>query len=163
MRLRSRIKIEYLINQYKILNDKIPTLNQGGCGIFAEEAYNLFKMAGFNVSLAVVTPQSQAVLVNTNMQNNASLSETPFYHIVLVIEDKFIDSNGIWDCVDDMYDYRKFNCTAIKGLTIDLLKVWNNETTWNWMFYRNVETYTELIKRVISTAHKKYRRKYLVV
>ena len=47
--------IAWLFEQYQILNERIPYINEGGCGIFAEKLFNILTSLGLNPKLIVLT------------------------------------------------------------------------------------------------------------
>ena len=87
----------------KTINDEIPTINQGGCGIFAEKLYNILDKMGLNPTVVFITRYTgdwrewlgydlndKGVSIRNGMLD-------PFCHVMVKVDGYYLDSSGIYD------------------------------------------------------------------
>lgn len=116
----------------------VHSINNGGCGIFAEHLYYTLSKAGLEPIITVIGKGEEQI--KEVLRNNGKGSEIEFYHIVLYVDGYYIDSGGL------MIDLplRWINATLVRGMSIDLLKEWNkDENNWNPCFDRSQIKYIE--------------------
>lgn len=141
--------IEAVAAEFKKINEAIPTLNCGGCGVFAYEAYKLLDSLGLSVKLGVITYDKTRTL--DCLRNNGTPRATPFSHIVLCIGRKIIDSEGVYDKVGEIKDYSTYDMA--KGMSLELLAEWiADKGGWNPRFNR--EQYVPVIKQELKKVKK---------
>jgi hypothetical protein len=129
------------------INTKVPTINRGGCGIFAEVLYHKLIKLGLKPILGVITYKSfegdTDRLVDMKYQiNNVR-------HVVVIVGKKLIDSEGIYnDVIDTKYDKPKL----IKNIPIEKLMEWNKDRgLWNPRFKAN---HTRIVKNLLNIVYK---------
>lgn len=110
------------------------TINNGGCGIFAELLFRFLRRHDYNAQIVVSSYQPEtiqkAVETNTMISGNQN-------HVFVVVEDQkgqrwMLDADGIapYESDDDRY--------VSMAQNVDLLNKWNdNVSVWNNWFDRN--------------------------
>lgn len=139
---KSRVLItNIIVPKFQEINARIENINNGGCGVFAESAFNMLSELGLKPKLVIIALDSVKSLTKSCVSNKASFSYTPFHHIVIQINGKYLDSKGLYNNLSETEHY-KSGFGVVKGLPIDLLSEWNKEEFgWNPKFDRekNVE------------------------
>lgn len=159
--------IQELVNSYKDINEAIPNLNRGGCGIFAECLYDKCKALGLDPKIMVETDSIDDMKLRIRMGEEAWMHRmrTDFLfsfffqgnisHIRIRVGDKCIDSNSVVNFND-----------LLKGtVEVDLEKLldWNaNDFIWNRMFERNHRNIVG-IETAINNAYEKINGRILVM
>src|ERR1035437_222645 len=142
--------IEAVVAEFKKIHETIPNINQGGCGIFAYEAYKLLEGLGLRVKLGVITRNKDKTIYH--IRNNSGASVTPFDHIVLCVGRKLIDSGGMYTKPNQILYYENGFDIAM-GMPLDMLDNWITKYYgWNRRFDK--ETYTPVIKESLETMKK---------
>src|ERR1017187_6547488 len=85
---------------YTAIDTSIQNINRGGCGIFAEELYNLLLDLGFKPKLVILANDyDKDNLVNAIRTNMPSYymadNDIGFSHIMISTNGHLIDSNGV--------------------------------------------------------------------
>lgn len=157
--------ITWLFEQYQTINEKVPYINEGGCGIFAEKLFNLLTSLSLNPKLIVLT--NNRIGMDKRIGGMEGYSRLYGYasitHIVVKLNDKYIDSTGIYETIKAISHVHKYKpnetYTSLK-LTIDKLMEWNAEPyMWNDNFNRK---HIKRIENKLNECYKKYE-KVLVV
>lgn len=136
--MKSDQLLKTLYNEYVNINSKLPTLNMGGCGLFAEHLYNVLVDLGFNPKLVIITndPKEMEQLINNEIHHTECM--TSIRHIVVKVDRYYIDSKLITSNVD-MFGYGR-NSRYTDKLSVDVLSEWNKDIErWNDAFDRNKE------------------------
>lgn len=149
--MKSTQIIQKLYSEYKELNQIVPRLNWGGCGIFAENLYKTLANLGLKPKLVVITLNSKAM--NQRIKGKHYNGYAPIHHIVIKVGSKFIDSEGV---------YKHLKHTEYKGmplantLTLDTLEKWNSDPTlWNPEFNRqHIKTIEDKLKECYKNIEK---------
>jgi len=147
--IKKKKLLEIIVAEFKKIDKAIPTINQGGCGCFAYEAYKLLVALGLNVKLGVITYNKHRTAYH--LKNNSGARETPFSHIVLCVGRKLIDSGGIYDKPNQIKEY-EVGYDIAKGMSVELLRSWLDENGWNRKFNR--ERYLPVIEQKIKNIQK---------
>lgn len=53
--LRTKIILIKIVFDFKEITNSVYYINSGGCGLFAEYAYEMFARLGFNPALAIIS------------------------------------------------------------------------------------------------------------
>lgn len=88
--------IKKIHNLNEKIREEIYRLNQGGCGIFADELYKVLVKLGFQPKIAIkagVIPfEERKKFINETMNNNfENSSKTAFSHCMIQLENFLID------------------------------------------------------------------------
>lgn len=118
--LRTKFTINKIAFDFISITHSVENLNYGGCGLFAEYAYELFVRLGFKPTLAIISKEPAKAQDDINNNRNGDI--TPFSHIVLIVNDAVIDSEGIYKTFTEIpaYNYSRFE--LVKGVPFELLK-----------------------------------------
>ena len=157
--------IQELVDSYKHVNQALPHINRGGCGIFAEKLYIKCKALGLDPKIIVLTRCSEQM--NERLKNEGeylhklfndyrfTISDKAYIrHIMVRIDNHCIDSNSIKH-IESIRD-------AVVEVGIDKLREWNaNKRIWNSMFTHDRFSY-KLIGEAINKAYGKINGKILV-
>lgn len=111
-------------------------INSGGCGVIAEMVYDTLKNLGLKPTIVILARADEMPKekIEENLKNNAGGLEVPFSHIVIRVNKKYIDSNGIQK---DFKNSQFSKHILVEGMSIELLKQWNQtQEFWNDMFNR---------------------------
>lgn len=135
------------------INGKIPHLNRGGCGIFAEHFYKALITFGLKPKLAVITYKEKAPSLKLSIATNEMYGLMFVRHIVVVINKKMYDSKGIYKTVKDT---TYIDPKLIRNLPLELLEVWNKDRSyWNKAFDpRKIKT----VENIIKESYKKLEK-----
>jgi hypothetical protein len=154
---KPKVKLASVIKEFKEI---APTLNRecdyvincGGCGIFADKTYKLFKKLGYEPKILVQLYWGQdpdAAVQNLKLGNGPSSME--WKHILVEVDGKVIDSE---------YVHNKKELIAsmvVEGMTYELFKKWLSESGWNRCFDR--KKYVPIINKHFKTIDKKLKEK----
>jgi hypothetical protein len=137
-----------ILNEYQDINDTLPSLNRGGCGIFAEKLYDLYLRLGYKPIIILITDSLEGMKMRLESDNQYYAS---IIHIVIKVEDYYIDSNTVSKDRNDIgFTYGEI-CL---DLTIDKLREWNSTASlWNRCFDRDDIGY---ISEKIENIYKKF-------
>ncbi len=147
--LKKKRIIDKIVAEFKKIDAEIPTLNRGGCGVFAYEAYKLLDSLGIKVKLGVITINKSST--SYYLKNNGGANETPFDHIILCIGRKFVDSGGLYTNPKQIKNYER-GYDLVKGMPLELLSSWLTESGWNRVFDK--QKYKPIIKQRIKDIKK---------
>ena len=133
----------------KKLNTIYNTINYGGCGYFAKELGNVLKTKGYEVKYVLLLSNEDEVdyankCINKNKIN--ILNGLSWAHVMVNVEDKLIDVEGLFDV---KYDEKKKVYLRTKGyskyygitLPETLLHTWltpQYDKNWNPTFDRKI-------------------------
>lgn len=161
---KQEILTEFVEEMVKI-NNTIRHINYGGCGIFAEHLYDNLILLGFKPKIAVFVysvvefEKSINILKTEGMVSYYYKRTEGFPHIIVTLDDLFIDSTGAFTDYKQMHSYWP-DYKLYKDFDIDILRECNsNDRLWNSSFNRNNIT---SIYRKLNKIYKKISRKYLV-
>lgn len=146
--------MENALQVIKTLQDEIPvpnTINYGGCGIYAVEAYYALRRGGFD---------PQVVCLNYGgMDAWLNLEGCDAVHLMLQLGDYLFDAvdyieanNSVEDICNTLNIYP---CEDIFYVPIETVEVSLNLRGWNARFNR--EYYTPQIKSAAQQAHRRLR------
>lgn len=148
-----------LFELFADINEKVPRLNYGGCGVFAEKLYHLLCGLGLNPKLIVITDNAKGMNERVKGYDKWSFKYgyASITHIVVRVGRYYIDSTGIYKSivfVCEFHKYRETQRQVSTRLTIDVLEKWNAQPyIWNDSFNR----------RHIKTIEKKLAECYKTV
>lgn len=102
-----------LYEEYKPINEKVKYINHGGCGIFAEHLYYTLIKLGLKPSLGVITRNVKGMRerIIAWKTHSGAVAESVFVvnhgyacidHIVVILEGKIIDSEGVYNSYKDI-------------------------------------------------------------
>ena len=138
-----------LVSNYADINGRIPDINRGGCGIFAEELYNTLIKLGNKPQIYIITRFNiNDVLEAIANDNTYGFS---FNHIIIKIGKYYYDSNGK-RTIEDYRDIYGSNISFVNCSIEYLNKLNANIDVWNDTFNRNK---TKNIQAVLEKAFKK--------
>ena len=136
--------IEKLSNDLrKNIYNKIPHINNGGCGIFAIYLYNVLSKLGYNPEIKVIYSSGYDSKVFDNQiseynQSNVEKSALSSWgHFYVKIGDFFIDANGITE--NPLYGQYSYYYLSKQSMDINILKDLCSKKYkhyWNPMFDR---------------------------
>lgn len=152
--IKTRLLLYKIIKDFKQIDKSIDYINNGGCGLFAEYAYEMLIKLGYNPQISILT--NDFTTAYESVTNNKSGFETPFSHIIIELHGVFIDSAGFYISkrfIDGGY-YNSRRFAIVKGLTLLMLKQWNTENIWNSRFNRIDNA--SLLKEKIKALEEKY-------
>ena len=151
----------------KHIDNKIPYINWGGCGIVAEHLHDLFTSIGVKDIEIVLLVKAWRIedmdyfLDNIKKRRLAPDFNTkeysnipPFSHIILRVDGVYIDSEGVykdWEQIKGYYD-----TDIVFGMDYDLLhKINRKPSLWNRVYKRklhnkDVKTNFRLIEKKIK-------------
>lgn len=156
--------ITWLFEQYQTINEKVPYINHGGCGIFAEKLYILLCSLNLKPKLIIITDNSLGMDERVKGAGYCTKHGYAFItHIVIKLNGKYIDSTGIYKTTDAICDYHKYSFRERQvstTLTLEKLKEWNADVMqWNRKFNRK---HIKTIEKKLNDCYKK-AEKVLVV
>ena len=104
--LKSTKQLRTIKKAFSILDQRVPYINYGGCGIFALEASKVLSKVGIKHKIAVTgvlenSFQNTKEYVQKNLKNKAANPKEEYlavHHVLIYLEDKkvFIDSEGVY-------------------------------------------------------------------
>ncbi len=148
--------VSYVFKEYnERITPKVPNLNIGGCGVFAEHLYKLLISVGVKPKIVVITDNIAAM--NDRILNNGDEWGAIIKHIVLFINGKYIDSDGVYNSVKDIH-HNKYGTLITDKLTIEVLEKWNKGDFWNECFDK--KKYTPFIKKQFKGIEKKVVKEF---
>lgn len=122
-----------LYNEYCEINHIIPTINSGGCGVFAEHLYRVLRDMDLNPLFVIFT--NDKVSMEKRVANSDEYwGYASVAHIMIELDGNLIDCEGIYDSVKDTRYNHYQEC---KTLDLFTLTKWNlNPNQWNSTFDR---------------------------
>jgi len=158
-----------LYHNYKTINEKIPTINSGGCGIFAEYLYSTLKRFGLKPKLGVITNSIKGLNYRIKVWKTYGEDRYDLYgnqfaiveHVVVILENKLlVDSTGVYDNLKQHSDSDYHNSKLNKRLTLETLKDWNRKGEfWNETFDRD---YERVIEDKLDKCYNKVKKSLVV-
>ncbi len=109
------------------INNYCNTINHGGCGIFAKMLGELLEDRGYVVKYYVVLASDTFIDLLRIDNTCDNVLQTNFYHVVINVDNKIIDSNG----VVDINDYNEHHIEIEKVTLKELLKKANWRKTYD--------------------------------
>jgi hypothetical protein len=147
--------LEGLHQEYYNINSKLPYLNCGGCGIFAEHLYGILVELGYKPTLVVITNSANGMDELIEGKIKWVNCDANIKHIVIAVNGVYMDSKVITQAVKG-FGYSVCSETTDK-LSIEVLKKWNRDLSmWNDTFNRNEEY---LIVKRLHTAKNNIKKK----
>jgi hypothetical protein len=148
--------VNYLVEQYSSINEKVPYINHGGCGVFAEKLYNIMRNIGLKPQLVVIT--NNRIEMDKRIRGEAH-NYGSIIHIVVKIHGKYVDSTGVYKSIAAVADYHKYPLKEREVstlLTTDVLANWNSQRYfWNERFNRKyIKTIEDKLEKVCNMAKK---------
>lgn len=140
---------------FRELNECVPHINCGGCGIFAEHLYTALVALGKKPSLVIITDNSY--YMRKRIESGKKNSNSTLYHIVVKLGKYYYDNNGVYDeyHIKNMY----WGANELCEIEIDRLKELNeNPRGWNSLFDRefipHIKTRLEKLVIELNTKNK---------
>jgi hypothetical protein len=153
--------ITFLYEQFVDINEKVPRINHGGCGVFAEKLYMVLCNLGLTPKLIVITDNRKGMNERVKGEDNWSdkFGYASITHIVVKIGKHYVDSTGIYSSVKYVCEHHAYRISIREvstTLTIDTLKDWNNNPyIWNDSFNRrHIKTIENKLEKVCNMAKK---------
>jgi hypothetical protein len=139
--------------QTENINGKIPHLNKGGCGIFAEHFYKALKQFGLFPKLAVITYADRVPSLKLSIATNENYGLMFVRHIVVIIDKKMYDSKGVYKTLKAT---NYIDPKLVRNLPLELLEQWNKDRKmWNKRFdHRQIKTVENIIKESYNKLEK---------
>lgn len=140
--------LDTLHEMVKPINQRVPYINCGGCGIFAEHLYNALSQLKLKPKLVVLT--NDRVMMIKRIKGKANFDDANIKHIVIRVGEWYIDSKQMILSIEGFgYSGSQFT----DSLPIEVLTKWNkNYEQWNDTFDREKEY---LILKKINEAKNK--------
>lgn len=152
--------MENLTAQLREIDNKIPNINAGGCGIFALELGKKLKQNNIKFKYVLISYNKEETFlsstrnfnrlpedIKTNMEvldrHNYGVSHVMIYH-----KGCFIDSTGVYNKINETrWGGGMFNPSSI--INEDYLSMWCKDGCWNNTFNRdNIPTIKEMINNL---------------
>lgn len=128
-------KVSNIVDKIKLINNKYPSINYGGCGTFSYYLNKVLKDK-YNLDSEIVYIKSDSP---PGLMPDYDIS---FSHIMVKVNDYYIDNNGVYkNCIVEKLDINK-----LKEM-ISIPQLWNN-------VYNHSQT-SELIKDLYLLLLKK--------
>jgi hypothetical protein len=142
--------VNYVFNEYtNTIVNRVEYINCGGCGIFAENLYNLLTSFDIKAELMVITNNKAEMIKRIKGEHNDNWKAT-VRHIVVKVGRNYIDCKQV---VDDWGGFG-YEDSEITKVPIDKVKEWNRDVyMWNDLFDRRKH------KPVIEKGFKKINTK----
>jgi uncharacterized protein YdeI (YjbR/CyaY-like superfamily) len=119
------------------LNKKVRAINCGGCGCYAISLSDTLKELGYQHKFVVVFHRKESLINGKKFlqeENMTDFLHCGWTHIMLKVNGKLIDSEGIFNNLSDRYqESRKYHSIVDERYVKELV---DNEDVWNPMFDR---------------------------
>lgn len=124
-----------LFEKIKDINDSVENIQYGGCGIFAQNIYNILTRLGYQPKIIVITKTLETI-EDWVLKNN----KDPYYfdvtHIVIELDGVYIDNNGVYLKTTSIMHCDDENLKVTDIVTPVVLKEWVDNLHWNQRFDR---------------------------
>lgn len=137
--------MEKLLNHLELhlprIKSRVPNINSGGCGIFTFSLKEALNSLGIRSSIHIIT-SSDIEAFNQNIQEDEMLAMDlmGWTHIILKVGDYLIDSDGVYEGLDDCEKFIGWNYKLSCEISIDYLEDMIDNLRWNKMFDRKYRT-----------------------
>lgn len=123
------------------INKKFENINLGGCGVFAYLLHTMLENKGVESKVVLINPHNFKMSFNhLKEQTNNSFDVNQFMekvgylvHLMVLIDNRYVDSTGVYDCLSlhpnssfsNKTDNGEFPIGSLKNL-IDCTNAWND-------------------------------------
>lgn len=128
---------QYLMTEFKKLNNEVPDIHFGGCTVFAEALYHLLIKLGKQPKIVFITSTPNDLIHAIKLGSDDTGYFVSVTHAVIEVDGKYLDNNGIYDKTTDINNCENVNLDIIY-LTLEDLQVVNKAFKyWNTRFDRS--------------------------
>ena len=154
MKKASQEEIAALAKRLRAIGKKIPNINYGGCGVFAEALHAALAKSGIKSAIAIVSREGDGVIRSVNELNFAQ-----FMHMVVRVDGKYLDSDGVYasntlTAVSNSRAKYGFMADKLDVAHPKALKAMNRLAgEWNPMFDRtNIRRMRKMVRDAVDSA-----------
>jgi len=150
-------KLEFAKSHFFEITLKVKNIQRGGCGVFAEYSYELFKNMGLNPKIQVLAPSFWKMTISEAITKKSKNKEKlAFHHIVVDVDGLLIDCNRLGASPSDL-NYE--NCKVVSEMPLNYLKSLNKEQKfWNPCFQR---TEISKLKQEFEKLEEKIKKEFV--
>lgn len=167
--------LEQIIDKVSLVNDVVPNLNRGGCGIFALALAEALTAKGIHTELMIISPDGTPTgdtgtqiineLYNEHKTNNSKFTvhslhqyDIQLHHVLVkaTVENGsvLLDSEGVYESLNETESWSHCEFEAV--LNIETFRpLAESEEGWNSMYNRmmNAKVYN-LVNRAVNSVIK---------
>lgn len=142
------------------INDAIPDINSGGCGIFAEHLYKTLIKLGLKPTIVIITNDIDRMpFYVENKELYLEESDAYIRHVMIELDTYLIDSKGVYFSLEET----KWHCEGEENeieISIELLTYWNSKPElWNPWFNRD---HIKTIETKLNKCYNKIKKSLVV-
>lgn len=146
------------------IDNNIPNINCGGCGIFAERLYKVLDKMGYNPTIAFVTRypddwDSWLKLSNRDKTTTIQFGNLdPFCHVMVKCDGYYFDSSGMYHTLTHhpMNEGRSLKVSAKYDMDIQGLRELLKLNIWSDIYERsNTKIIVKKLGEIYKNLHKK--------
>jgi hypothetical protein len=126
-----------------LINNNYPTINSGGCGVFAVMIHDQLEKMGIKSEFHMLCRDSETAERVMEVTDNLEFRWMNWGHVIVSVGEYYIDSTGIYPSYDEYlnanYQWVEWDYEYISGhLNKDLIRLHADSTHWNPTFDREL-------------------------
>lgn len=141
-------------NEISHINKKVTNIAQGGCAVFAYNAYQVLRKLGYYPKIVVMTNRPDLLLGWINGTSNKTNDYLEVHHVVLELDGLYFDNNGVYDNLWDIAYCGDMGLYVYDELNEDVLLEWITKLSWNPRF--NWKQGVPIIEEEMKNCYNKF-------